>query len=87
MIVGSVRVRSSTISPQGRWDRQRCEIIWLIIDSQVSVWWASKDGSGVKSSCWPQDLYKVRVILWKRRCWGKTILTSSLDVGLLNPKS
>ena len=86
MIVGLVLARSSTISPQGRWDR-RCEITWLISDSQVSVWWASKDGSGVKSSCWPQDLYKVRVILWKRRCLGKTILTSSLDVGLLNPKS
>merc|ERR1719507_1933277 len=26
---------------------------------QVSVWWAANDGSGVRSSCWPQDLYKV----------------------------
>jgi len=27
---------------------------------QVSVWWAGEgDGKGVKSACWPQDLYKV----------------------------
>ena len=25
---------------------------------QVSVWWAGQDG-GVKSSCWPQDLYRI----------------------------
>eukprot|EP00092_Neocalanus_flemingeri_P034351 GFUD01037358.1.p1 GENE.GFUD01037358.1~~GFUD01037358.1.p1 ORF type:complete len:1189 (+),score=379.97 GFUD01037358.1:41-3607(+) len=27
---------------------------------QVSVWWAGEgDGKGVRSTCWPQDLYKV----------------------------
>ena len=30
---------------------------------QVSVWWAVKDGSGVRTCCWPQDLYKVKAIL------------------------
>jgi len=26
---------------------------------QVHVWWAAAAGEGVRSSCWPQDLYKV----------------------------
>ena len=27
---------------------------------QVSVWWAGPEGeAGVRTSCWPQDLYKV----------------------------
>ena len=33
-------------------------IIFSSASGQVSVWWAGERG-GVRSSCWPQDLYRV----------------------------